>query len=338
MNGLKTRRAYVKILYKNKEVTTDITSLIKKFDYNERLENEADDMSILFLDKDQNFVYENFLPERGDIIIPTLFFEHWYKEDEIHEISFGEFEIDEFEIEHSMGSQIISIKAVPALIKASLSGQAKTKAWENVKLQTIAKDIAAAQGVELVYHGEEILLQRVDQKNQADLVFLTSLCRQNGLTLKTADNKIIIEEAKKQEQRQIITASDYCSYTLRVQSQDIYNSVHIKYYDALEEKNFEYSYTPKNAPKVGKTLELNTRVESYAQAEKTAKAMLREKNKKAIEMSMKIFPNPFIRCGSIIEFPPVAYLNTSFIVAEMSYSLDGNILSQNLKLNCCQDY
>lgn len=284
--------------------------LIKKFDYNERLEKESDDISILFLDKNESFIYDNFLPQRGDIITPTLFFEHWYNEGESHEIPFGEFEVDEFEIENSTSGQTISIKAVPALIKGSLSGQEKTRAWENVKLQTIAKDIAAHQGVELVYHAEEILLQRVDQKKEADLIFLTRLCRQNGLHLKVADNKIIIEEAKKQEQRQIITTADYYSFNLRVQSQDVYNGVHIKYYDALEEKHFEYSYTPKNAPKVGKMLELNTRVESYAQAEKIAKALLWEKNKKSIEMSMKIFPNPFIRCGSVIEFPPAAYLNT----------------------------
>lgn len=335
---MKTRRAYVTVLYKNKELTKDITSLIKKFDYTERLNGEADDLTLSFLDRYGNFIYDNFLPQRGDRIVPTLFFEHWFNENEIHEISLGEFEVDEFEIEHSQGSQTISIKAVPALVNASLSGQKKSKAWQNVKLETVAKDIAASQGVELVYHADEILLSRVDQTNKADLVFLTGLCRENGLNLKIADNKIIIEKAKMQEERQIITAENYCNYRLRVQSQDIYNGVHIKYHDALNNKIFEYSYQPENAPKVGKTLELNTRVESYGQAEQTAKASLREKNKKAIELSMKIFPNPFIRCGSVIDFAPVAYLGEKFIVEEMHYSFEGSVTTQDLKLNLCLEY
>lgn len=335
---MKTRRAYIKVLYKNKELTTDITNLIKKFEYTERLDGEADDISISFLDRNGNFIYENFLPERGDIIIPTLFFEHWYNENEIHEISFGEFEVDEFEIENHTATQIISIKAVPALVNSSLSGQQKTKSWENIKLSVIAHDIAAAQGVELIYSASEILLARADQKDTSDLVFLTSLCRQNGLHLKVADKKIIILESKEQEKRQVILQGDFCSYTVRVQSQDIYNSVHIKYYDALKEKNFEYQYTPENAPKVGKTLELNNRVASFAEAQHAAKAHLREKNKKAVEVETKIFPNPCIRCGSVIDFSPVSYLGEKFIVQEMQYSLEGRILTQNLKLNLCLDY
>ncbi len=334
----KTRRAYVRILYKNKELTKDITQFITKLDYTERLDGETDDISLSLIDRNENFVYEYFLPSRGDIIVPTLVFEHWYKEDEIHEIVLGEFEVDEFEIENSLGAQIISIKAVPALINSSLSGQKKTKAWENVKLQTIAQDIASAQSVELIYHAGEIFLARIDQKSKSDLQFLASLCRQNGLRLKVADNKIIIEESKKQEKRQIITQSDYCSFNVRVQSQDVYNGVHIKYYDALEEKDFEYQFTPQNAPKVGKVLELNDRVKNFAEAEQVAKARLREKNKKAVELTMKIYPNPFIRCGTKLEFSPVAYLGETFIVSEMNYSLDGKTLLQNLKLNLCLEY
>lgn len=335
---MKTRRAYIKVLYKNKELTTDITNLIKKFDYTERLDGEADDISLSFLDKDYQFIYDYFLPARGDRLVLTLFFEHWYKEDEIHEISLGEFEVDEFEIENHTATQIISIKAVPALVNSSLSGQQKTKSWENIKLSVIAHDIAAAQGVELIYTASEILLARADQKDTSDLVFLTSLCRQNGLHLKVADKKIIILESKEQEKRQVILQGDFCSYTARVQSQDIYNSVHIKYYDALKGKNFEYTYVPKNAPKVGKTLELNNRVASFAEAQHAAKAHLREKNKKAVEVETKIFPNPCIRCGSVIDFAPVSYLGEKFIVQEMQYSLEGRILTQNLKLNLCLDY
>lgn len=141
-----------------------------------------------------------------------------------------------------------------------------------------------------------------------------------------------------QEKRQVILQGDFCSYTARVQSQDIYNSVHIKYYDALKGKNFEYTYVPKNAPKVGKTLELNNRVASFAEAQHAAKAHLREKNKKAVEVETKIFPNPCIRCGSVIDFAPVSYLGEKFIVQEMQYSLEGRILTQNLKLNLCLDY
>ena len=79
----KTRRAYVRILYKNKELTKDITQFITKLDYTERLDGETDDISLSLIDRNENFVYEYFLPSRGDIIVPTLVFEHWYKEDEI---------------------------------------------------------------------------------------------------------------------------------------------------------------------------------------------------------------------------------------------------------------
>lgn len=335
---MKTRRAKVKVLYKNKELTKDITDIISGFSYTERLDGEADDMSISFLDRSGMFVYENFLPERGDTLVPTLYFEHWYKEDELYEISLGEFEVDEFEIEHSQGVQRISINAVPAVINSSLSGQKKTKAWENVKLATIAGDIAAAQQVELIYRAGEIFLARVDQKAQSDLVFLSSLCRQHGLNLKLADKKIIIADCKEQEKRQVITQKDFCSFNLRVQSQDVYKSVHIKYYDALNDKTFDYQYVPPKAPKVGKVLELNERVESLAQAELTAKARLRDKNKKAVELGMNIFPNPFLRAGSTVEFSPVAYLGETFIVSQMNYQLDGRLLSQSLKLNLCLDY
>lgn len=56
----KTRRAYVRILYKNKELTKDITQFITKLDYTERLDGETDDISLSLIDRNENFVYEYF--------------------------------------------------------------------------------------------------------------------------------------------------------------------------------------------------------------------------------------------------------------------------------------
>lgn len=335
---MKTRRVSIKILYKSKEITRDISQLVTAFSYNERLDGKADDIVLSFFDRDNAFIYEHFLPERGDRILPTLFFEHWYKEDEIHEIYLGEFEVDEFELNRSPGSNILSIKAVPATVKSSLSGQKKTRAWENTKLRVIAEDIAVSAQVELVYKAGDIFLARADQKAQSDLSFLSELCRQKGLRLKIADKKIIILESKEEDKRQQIAEGDFLDYSLRVQSRDVYNSVHIKYYDALNDNNFEYSYQPKKPLKVGKVLELNERVESYAEAEQVAKARLREKNAKAVELSLKLFPNPLIRCGATVDFLPVSFLGEKFIVEEMRYSLDGGQITQSLKLNLCLDY
>ncbi len=336
----RTRRAYVKALYKNKALTKDITNLIKNVSFSEKIDGKSDDISFSFANRNNDFIYQIFLPERGDILVPTFVFENWFEDGDIYEIALGELQVDEVELEKSVSTEQIHIKAVPTMINSNVAGQKKTRAWQNTNLQNVAKDIAKDQQIDLVYKAKDIALANVEQKQESDLVFLSKLCTKNGCRLKIADNKIIILESVGFDKKNalVLHLDNISQYRVCVQSQDVYRGVSLKYHDPLKEDPIHYEYIPDNAPKVGKILEINEKVENLAQAEQIAKARLREKNAKQIEVDVTLFPNPLIRAGTNITFADFPYQETNFTVKEINFSFSENALSQSAKLTQCLQY
>jgi hypothetical protein len=194
----------------------------------------------------------------------------------------------------------VTIKGISAPLTAGLRRQRKHKAWENIRLQAIAQDIAGEAGMGLLYATTvNPLFTRKDQQYQSDLAFLQDFCTKNGLRLKvTADRLVIFSEAEYEQRAPAFTidrlAGLHTSFGFSSSLVESYRSCELTYSEVKGKTGYAASFTPPSAPATGEVLRINERVESQAAADLRVRTALREKNREANRARFMLPFNPRI--------------------------------------------
>ncbi len=284
----RARRAFIKCIYEDVDISADIASYFKAFSVHEVLSGEADSVEITLHDREALWTGD-WLPDRGATMDITLCVSDWQAEGDTRELPLGKFEIDE--ITNSGPPNEAKIKLVSIPTDSALRSVEKTRAWEKAQFSKIAKDIADGAEMELFYDTEENpTLERAEQSEQTDLSFLQKLCKDAGLALKVTDKKIVIFDIAKYEQAEpVLTIAKgeqaVISFDCRTTIHEIYKACHVKYQHSQQDKLIEYTFQDPNRDK-GLTLEVNEKIENEAEAERLAKKKLREKNQEEIAVSI----------------------------------------------------
>ncbi len=332
------RRARIKILYDNKDISKDLAQYLKSFSYNDVISGQADDLSITL--EDRTGLWKNdWLPEKGATLVVSIITQAWWKDTfSEEELPLGIFEIDEIEV--GGPPEEVKIKAVSVPNNTSLRGVDRTRAWEKTKLSVIANDIAKEAGLSLFYDTyTDPLLDRSEQTEQSDLSFLMKICNDAGLALKITDNKIVIFDEEKYEKNDIIMtitkgADLIKSYNFKSSTREIYSACHVKYQNSDTKNNIEYTFALKN--KQGKTLMINQEVKTIAEAETLAKKKLREKNKEELTASFSLVGTFLLVAGVTINIVGFGKFDGKYIVSKASHEVGGGY-SVNIDLRRCLD-
>lgn len=294
------RRAKLVLKYNNKDISKDLAEYLINFSYTDHASGKADDLQITLEDR-QGLWQSDWMPERGATVQASITVENWNREGQVGTLPLGTFEIDE--IESQGPPETVTIKAVSVPESASLRGEDKTRAWERTKLSRIARDIAGKAGLKLLYEADEDPeYDRVEQTEQSDLAFLLKLCEDAGLSLKVTGKQIVIFDDSKYEQMPPVMtitrgSSDVISYDASISIRNVYSAARVQYKGGKKKKEIVYTYQPPNAPKTGKVLVINERVDSIAQAERLAKKRLRQKNKEEYRFSLTMLGNITLVAG-----------------------------------------
>lgn len=324
MNALYARRAKIKILYDDKDISEDLSSYLKSFDFNDVMDGEADDISITL--EDMAELWESdWLPEKGAILKASIVLSNWQEEGE-QELYLGRFEIDEIEV--SGPPHEVKIKAVSVPDNNTLRGIEKNRSWEKVTLFEICKDISNEANMELLYDVvQDPNLDRAEQTEESDLEFLERLCKENGYALKISDNKVIVFDIVDYEAKEPVAninreGSFLVDYSITSKTREIYKSCHVKYTNTKAGKTIEYTFTP-DEDKKGKTLEVNEQVENLAEAERLAKKKLREKNTEEVTLSLSLLGNIELLAGCTVNISGFHKFDGKYIITKGSHSISG---------------
>lgn len=288
---MKARRANLKLLYDNKDISADLAPYLLSWSYSDHASGKADDLQITLEDR-AGLWSGDWLPDKGATLKATLVTEHWIEQGKTEELPLGTFEIDA--IDGKSSPSTVTIKALSIPESASLRGEEKTRSWEKVKLSTIARDIANNAGMSLFYDTDDDPEEdRVEQTEQSDLVFLQQRCEDAGLSLKVSDQQIVIFDDEKYEAMDPIMTikrgqSWLLDHSFSTTTRDVYSACKVEYHDPKGKKSISYTYTAPNKPATGKTLVINERVGSIGKAEKLAKKKLRKQNKGETKMSFAL--------------------------------------------------
>jgi phage protein D len=320
---MQARRAKLKLLYDNKDISADLAPYLLSFSYSDHASGKADDLQISLEDRDGRWSGD-WLPEKGATLKAALITEHWTEQGKNEELLLGTFEVDE--IEGRSSPSTVTIKALSIPESSSLRGEDKTRSWEKIKLSTIARDIADNAGLSLFYDPEDDPeYDRIEQTEQSDLSFLQKLCEDAGLSLKVSDQKIVIFDDEKYEQMPPVLTikrgqSWILDHSFSTSTRDIYSACKVEYHSPKGKKNISYTYMAPNKPATGKTLVINQRVSSIGKAERLAKKKLRQKNKGEIKMSFSLMGDIRLLATTTVMVEGYGKFDGKYFIEEATHS------------------
>ncbi|GIO09674.1 hypothetical protein J31TS6_57020 [Brevibacillus reuszeri] len=296
---MKARRSSLQVLYENHDITADLKPHLIGWTHTDNLSGQADDLQLVLEDKEHKWSGP-WMPDEGAVLKANVIRENWEQDGKDDSLPLGQFEIDEIEISYPPST--VAIKSISVPETSSLRGEPKNRAWEKTRLSVIAGDKAGKAKLKLFFDAEDVSYDRIEQTEETDLVFLMRLCNDAGLCLKVTDKQLAIFDEQKYEDRPAIDTikrndPSIKNFRTRTTTQGLYRACRVEYHSPKRKKNIAYTFTPRNAPKTGRTLYINQRVSSIGEAQRLAKKKLREANKNAVVASITMIGNNVYLAG-----------------------------------------
>lgn len=240
----------------------------------------------------------------------------------------GVFEIDS--VDGSGPPDTVSIKGTSIPSSSTLRTQKKSRAWENIRLSGIAKEIAAKNGLKCYFESDfDPFYKRKEQVQQSDIVFLQGLCKAAGISLKVTAKTIVLFDALTYEKKPSIKtikrgSSDIISYRLGTNMNDTsYSACRVSYTNPSTGKTIEYTYTPRDADKNGQILEINEKVNSREEARQLAMKRLRQKNKREFTAEFTLVGDVELVAGVTVNVSGFGVFDGKYIVETATHTPTG---------------
>lgn len=310
----------IRIFLENQDITQDLENFLISVTYQDKLSGESDVIEVTLQDALHTLI--NNPPPRGSKLNVSF-----------NDLDFGEFEIDE--ISYSAPPSVMRVKANSISQNSGLNQTDESKSWEKVLLSRIARDIADASGVELFYETDyDPEINRAEQGEQSRLAFLQNLCDDAGLIIKVSDQTLIIFEEKALEDmpaKVSLTWTDITRFDAKATLTEVYKDCQVNYREGQQDKNFSATATDPTKT-AGRTLKINKRVNSQAEAERLARHKLREKNKEEFSVTLTLPLNLKLLAGVTVDLDFGAF-DSKWIVDESSHTVSDAGSTTRIKLH-----
>ena len=253
--------------------------------------------------------------------------EDWNSDGRRKRLDTGDCSLDD--ISCSGPPNVLTLKATSIPSDTATAQTQKNQAWEAYSLSRIAEEIAGRCGMSVMYESDiDPYYDRVEQVQQSDIAFLSSLCHNSGISLKvTANTLVLFDQAKYEAADPVITispGSGYKTYKLKTGQCDTqYGACKITYTDPVSKVSYSGTYKDPEAESDAQLLTLNMRVGSNAEAEALAKKMLRLKNKFERKCEFTFPGNPDLVAGVTAELKGWGMFDGKYIIATSVHSVDG---------------
>ena len=292
MDSHPARYAEVVIIYEGTDISRDIAPYLLSFSYTDNASDKADDISISLEDKERLWC-NDWYPSKGDKIKASIIIHDWDDANKTESLPCGTFEVDQ--IECSGPPNQVSIKAVSTLVSKPMRQEKHTKAWENVKLSTIAGDVANKNGLKLFWDcPNDPNFERRDQVEISDLEFLSGLARDYGIAVKVTDTQLVCYDEEEYESHEPVGTLQFgdkklLRWSFSSKTNGTYKGAKLQYHDPVKNKTLVYTgddvYKTEGT---GRTLELNQKADNQDDAKRIADKRLRDANKKEITANITL--------------------------------------------------
>ena len=286
MEAHEARHAEVSLIYEGKDISRDIAPYLLSFSYTDNASDKADDISFTLEDKERLWCSDWF-PSKGDKIRASIIIHNWEDESRTESLPCGMFEVDQ--IECSGPPNQVTIKAISTLVSKPMRQEKHTKAWENVKLSTIAGDVAGRSSLKLFWDcPDDPYFERRDQVEVSDLEFLSGLARDYGIAVKVTDTQLVCYDEETYEGHSAVGELSFgdkklLRWSFSSKTSGTYKSAKVSYHDPVKNETLVYEGNDVYGTEgTGRTLNINQKADTEADARKIANEKLRQANKNEI--------------------------------------------------------
>lgn len=332
------RRTEVSIEWQGVDVSLDVNAALLGLSYTDHLTGAADDLSIEVQDRGGLWTGD-WRPAFGDKLVARLRAESWFTG--VTDLRLGTYYHD------SIGSKgppkTATLRCVSASLKTGLRRERKSRAWSGVSLKQIAQDIADGAGLSLQWGGGgSDALSRREQKSISDLDFLSRECTDQGLSLKvTEDSIVIFNELDLDKQDPVGTidvdsSARVLSWNFGDDNSDRYSKCVVKC--AHGRKGKAITGTFEDASIDGPVLEVRRHVETQGDAERLARALLRQSNSGAVRGSMTTVGDCGLVAGVVFKLAGAYGFDGKFIITKAAHRPIGGYKTEIEFRRCLEGY
>ena len=201
-----SRRTKVEISFAGVNITKSIQPYLLSLSYTDNEEGEADDLQLTLQDRDGLWL-EKWLAEAVEtaaagqlkmqaVLVP----ENWQGGGQDRLLDCGTFELDSVTAQAPPATVTIKGNSLP--YSARIRQTLRSKAWEAYSLSGIAGQLAAENGLGLMYEAaDDPFYSRIEQVQTSDIAFLTKLCQNAGISLKATGQLLVLFDQSVYEQK-----------------------------------------------------------------------------------------------------------------------------------------
>lgn len=312
------RRAAIELQYNGKNVSEKINEYLEQFTYTDVASGETDTLAITLNDKAHKWI-SNWFPIEGDNLKAEIYVKHWTKQNDNRKLSCGKFLIDDYYFNGP--PDLYFLNAISSPINTSFTLTKKSKPWKSITTKSIAESLAKAAGIKLFYDADSYSIKKLEQNNESDMSFLFKLCENYNLAMKLYNEKLIIFDEIKYENKAsvgTIDKSDCTNYEPRGTLVGIYHGVIINYTNPKTNKTLTYKYILQDGKRI---LKLSEKADSYLDAEIKAKASLRKHNKQATTLVLTLKGDVKYLAGTCYDVTGFGKFNGKYFVDKVTHSL-----------------
>lgn len=263
---LKARQALPSLVVGGVDILMGLASQnILSFCYTDNTSDQADDLSIEIADPHRIWM-QRYLPKKGVEIQASIIISDWNAPLDNRTLRCGTFYVDNVGMRGP--PNVVGMRGTSIPTNTGLKTEKRTKSWENQDLKAIAGEIAGNNGLTLVYDAQNNpTVKRTDQMEKADIQYIRERAKDNSLSVKIHDKKLVIYSEQEYEAKEVAFTLIYgkkniLSYEFNSKVDDTYASAENSYVNPETGKLTTTTFTPSKPPEgTGSVNKINERVD-----------------------------------------------------------------------------
>lgn len=311
------RHANPKLLY-NYQDTDNLYHNVQSLQYTDYAEGNSDDLVVSLTDSRKDW-FGGWFPEKGEDLDVCVDFYNWRREETLDIYHCGNFCIDDITL--SGGPRSLTIRATSQPAASAFMETPVSKTWKAITIKQIAIELMQKYGMSnLYFHGDETVIEEIEQAEQTDAEFLSAICEKYGFSLKIYKVGFVIYKKEIYEARG--TVRDFEGETAwepgwewNTTTAGTYTGARISYTNPKKgSKDKDIQITVGTEERL---LILNERADSEAEAQSIAKNRVNKENEKAETLTFTTMFDPLLVASSNISVKNLPHVEGKYFISKV---------------------
>lgn len=209
LGGSGVRKTRVEVTISEQDASLDIASGLLDFSYTDKETDEAEDVSITL--KDERGLWAGaWAPDMNATLVCTIVLEDTSGK-QLGRLPCGKFHVDSRRIAGS--PRVFEMRATSIPPDMPMRRKKKERVWKQTSFKDIASTLASENNLQLFWDcGDGVgteTQEQIDQKKESDLAFLSRLAKDNGVSIKVSDGKLVLFDQAAYEKKSPIATIVY---------------------------------------------------------------------------------------------------------------------------------